>query len=124
LASGLPPFSGSGLKWVGLLVAQGSSALEFVMRSRAELWPAVPVIFAAVDEETAARLNLPSDMTGTIYQLPFPNMVAAAQALVPNLKRIALVGDPWERQAFRRHYQEEIPPSPLNSSSSILSACL
>src|SRR5215831_9075627 len=109
---------------MGLLVAQGSSALEFVMRSRAELWPAVPVIFAAVDEETAARLNLPSDMTGTIYQLPFPNMVAAAQALVPNLKRIALVGDPWERQAFRRHYQEEIPPSPLNSSSSILSACL
>ena len=94
---------------IGVLVAQGSSALEFVMRSRAELWPAVPVIFAAVDEETAARLNLPSDVTGTIYQLPFRNMVAAAQALVPNLKRIALVGDPWERQAFRRHYQEQIP---------------
>src|SRR5215831_6391745 len=94
---------------MGLLVAQGSSALEFVMRSRAELWPAVPVIFAAVDEETAARLNLPSDVTGTIYQLPFRNMMAAAQALVPNLKRIALVGDPWERQAFRRHYLEEIP---------------
>jgi len=94
---------------IGVLVAQGSSALGFVMRSRAELWPAVPLIFAAVDEETAARLNLPSDVTGTIYQLPFRNMVAAAQALVPNLKRIALVGDPWERQAFRRHYQEQIP---------------
>src|SRR5215467_2496317 len=94
---------------IGVLVAQGSSALEFVMRSRAELWPAVPAIFAAVDEETAARLNLPSDVTGTIYQLPFRNMVAAAQALVPNLKRIALVGDPWEHQAFRRHYQEQIP---------------
>jgi signal transduction histidine kinase len=76
------------------------------MRSRAELWPAVPVIFSAVDEETAARLNLPSDATGTIYQLPFRNMVAAAQALVPNLKRIALVRDSW---AVRRHYQEQIP---------------
>src|SRR5262249_39783017 len=43
---------------IGVLVAQGSAALEFVMRSRAELWPAVPVIFGAVDEETAARLNL------------------------------------------------------------------
>jgi hypothetical protein len=94
---------------IGVLVAQGSSALEFVMRSRAELWPAVPVIFAAVDEETAAQLNLPSDVTGTIYQLPFRNMVAAAQALVPNLKRIALVGDSWERQAVRPHYQEQIP---------------
>ena len=81
---------------IGVLLAQGSSALEFVMRSRAELWPAVPVIFAAVEEETAARLNLPSDATGTIYQLPFRNMVAAAQALVPHLKRI-------------RHYQEQIP---------------
>jgi signal transduction histidine kinase len=94
---------------IGVLVAQGSAALEFVMRSRAELWPAVPVIFGAVDEETAARLNLPSDVTGTIYRVPFDTMVAAAQALVPNLKRIALVGDPWERQAFRRHYQQEIP---------------
>src|SRR5262249_59912909 len=101
---------------IGLLVAHGSSALAFVMRSRAELWPSVPLIFAAVDEETAARLNLPSDVTGAIYQLPFRNMVAAAQALVPNLKRIVLVGDPWERQAFRRHYQEEIPASAPQSA--------
>ena len=28
---------------------------------------------------------------------------------MPNLKRIALVGDSWERQAVRRHYKEEIP---------------
>ena len=94
---------------IGVLVAQGPSALEFAMRSRGELWPAAPLIFAAVDEETAARLNVPSDVTGTIYQLPFRDMVAAAQTLVPNLKRIALVGDPLERQAFRRHYEEQIP---------------
>jgi signal transduction histidine kinase len=94
---------------IGVLVVQGSAALEFVMRARAELWPEVPVVFAAVDEESAARLNLPPDMTGTIYQLPFHNTVTAAQALVPNLKRIALVGDPWERQAVRRHYQQDIP---------------
>ena len=30
---------------IGVLVVQGSSAFEFAMRSRAELWPAVPVIF-------------------------------------------------------------------------------
>jgi len=29
--------------------------------------------------------------------------------LMPNLKRIALVGDSWEHQAVRRHYREEIP---------------
>src|SRR5262249_38286256 len=58
---------------------------------------------------TAARLNLPSDVTGTIYQLPSRKMVAAAQVLVPNLKRIALVGDSWERQAVRPNYQAQIP---------------
>lgn len=94
---------------IGVLVAQGSSSLEFVLRWRAELWPAVPVVFAGVDEETATRSNLPSDVTGSIYQLPFRNAVIAAQALVPNLKRIALVGDPWERQAVRRHYRDDIP---------------
>jgi signal transduction histidine kinase len=94
---------------IGVVVAQGSSSLEFVVRSRAELWSGGPVVFAGVDEETAARLRFPSDITGTIYQLPFRNTVTAAQALVPNLKRIALVGDPWERQAVRHHYKDDIP---------------
>jgi len=94
---------------IGVVVAQGSSSLEFVVRSQARLWPAVPVVFAGVDEETAARLKMPSDVTGHIYRLPFRNMVTAARALVPSLKKIALVGDAWERQAVRRNYQNEIP---------------
>ena len=94
---------------IGVLVAQGSSSLEFVMRSRAELWPGVPVVFAAVDAATAARLNLPPDVTGKVRQLTFRNAVITAQALVPNLKRIAVVGEPWERQAVRRHYKDELP---------------
>jgi signal transduction histidine kinase len=93
---------------VGVLVAQGSSALDFVMRSRAQLWAEVPVVFAGVDEETIARLHFPADVTGMVYRLPFRNTLTAAQAIVPNLKRIALVGDAWERQAVRRHYQADI----------------
>ena len=94
---------------IGLIVAQGSSSLDFVMRSRAELWPGVPVMFAGVDEETGKGLSLPPDVTGNLYQRTFRNTVATAQMLVPSLKRIALVGDPWEHQAVRRHYREEIP---------------
>jgi signal transduction histidine kinase len=94
---------------IGVVVAQGSSALEFVLRSRAELWPGVPVIFASVDEETGKRLSLPPDVTGTLYQRPFRDAVATARLLVPNLKRIALVGDPFERQAVRGHYKQEVP---------------
>src|SRR5215510_8118469 len=94
---------------IGVLVAQGSSSLEFLLRSRAELWPAVPLIFAGVDEATLARLNLPSDVTGAVYQFPFRNTVTAARVLVPGLKRIVLVGDAWEQQSVRKHYQAEIP---------------
>ena len=94
---------------IGLLVAQGLSSLDFVLRSRDELWAGVPVVFAGIDEKASARLSLPADVTGALYQQQFRNAVTTARVLVPNLKRIALVGDAWERQAVRRHYREEIP---------------
>jgi signal transduction histidine kinase len=94
---------------IGVVVAQGSSALEFLVRRRAELWPNVPVVFAAVDEAATARLRLPASVTGATYRLTFRDAVASARMLVPTLKRIALVGDPFERQAVRGHFKEEIP---------------
>ena len=94
---------------IGLLVAQGASSLEFLLRSRAELWPGTPIVFAGIDEETGKRLNLPPGVTGLLYQRSFRSAVTSAQTLLPNLRRIALVGDAWERQAVRRHYREEIP---------------
>ena len=96
-------------KPIGVIIVHGSLALDILMRLRAELWPAVPVVFGVVDEPTVARLNLPSDVTGTILRLRLSNSINAARALVPNLKRVALVGDPFERQAFRRHYAQELP---------------
>ena len=96
-------------KPIGLLVAQGASSLEFLLRLRGELWPETPIVFAGIDEETGQRLNLPFGVTGILYQRTFRNTVTSAQMLVPNLRRIALVGDAWERQVVRRHYREEIP---------------
>src|SRR5499426_736628 len=64
---------------IGVVVAQGSGALEFALRSRAELWPQAPVVFAGVDEATAARLSLPRDVTGTTYQLTFRDAVTSAK---------------------------------------------
>ena len=94
---------------IGLLVAQGSSSLDFVLRSRGELWPGAPVVFAGVDEETGKRLEPSSRCNRNALSEPFRNAVTTARVLVPNLKRIALVGNSWERQAVRRHYREEIP---------------
>ena len=71
---------------IGLVVAQGSSSLDFVLRARGELWPGVPVVFAGVDEETGKRLSLPPDVTGTLYQRPFRNAVTTAQSACAELE--------------------------------------
>jgi signal transduction histidine kinase len=94
---------------IGIIIVHGSTALEILLHLRAELWPGVPVVFGVVDEATAARLRLPPDVTGTTFRLTLRNAVAAARALVPDLKRIALVGDTFERQPFRRHFAQELP---------------
>ena len=92
---------------IGVIVAQGSGALDFL--TRAHLWPNAPVVMAAVDDATVARLRLPPNVIGTTYRLTFRDAVASAKTLVPDLKQIALVGDPFERQAVRSHFKAEIP---------------
>jgi signal transduction histidine kinase len=94
---------------IGVIIAHGSTALEILLPLRADLWPGVPIVFGVVDEATAARLTLPPDVTGTTFRLTLRNAVTAARALVPDLKRIALVGDAFERQPFRRHFAQELP---------------
>jgi signal transduction histidine kinase len=96
-------------KPIGVIVPVGTLALEFVMRLRKELWRAVPIAFAAVDAQTLAGLNLPPDITGNIVDLTLHDAVNAAKVMVPGLRRIAIVGDPLERQTLRRHFARELP---------------
>jgi hypothetical protein len=69
-----------------------------VLRWREELWPGIPVVFAMVDEMDYARLKLPPDVTGTIVKLGLADTIAAARAVVPDLRTIVFVGDAWDRQ--------------------------
>ena len=96
-------------KQVGAIIAVGPAALEYMLRSRAELWPEVPVVFTFVDKPTIAQLNLPPDVTGTTLQSHPRDMVAVARTLLPDIKRIALVGDPPENQTYYRDLKKEIP---------------
>ncbi len=95
---------------IGAIVAVGPLALEFMLSTRSELWPTVPVVFSSVDEPTIAQLKLPADVTGTTVQLTLRDMVAVARMLVPNLKGIALVGEPLEGTSVYRNFKQEIPP--------------
>src|SRR5205085_6218808 len=94
-------------KPIGVIVAQGAGALEILLHMRGELWPSVPVVFSSVDGPTLPRL-LPPGVTGTTYRMTFGNAVVAARALVPNLKRMVLVGTPFERDPWRRHFTQEL----------------
>jgi signal transduction histidine kinase len=94
---------------IDVVVTVGVSALDFVLRHRHELWSSVPIIFAAIDEATASRLNLPENVTGLTMQLTLRDMVSVARIAVPDLRKIALVGDPLDRQTFYRHFDDEIP---------------
>jgi hypothetical protein len=76
------------------IVVNGARALDLVLSLRLELWPDVPVVFAAVDDEAAARMKSVPNVTGHIMRLTLRDMVSTARLVVPNLKQIVLVGDP------------------------------
>ena len=94
---------------IDVVIAVGVSALNFITHKREQLWPSVPVVFTAIDEQTASRLTLPRNVTGVTMQLTLQDMVKVARIVVPNLKAVAIVGDPLERQTFYHHFKDEIP---------------
>ena len=94
---------------VSVIVVNGSGALGYALRLRDELWPGVPLVFAGVEQNTSALTNLPPNVTGTTMRTTLRDAVTAARLLVPGLERIALVGDPLERQPIRRHFLQELP---------------
>jgi signal transduction histidine kinase len=94
---------------IGVIVAVGAATLELVLRWREELWPGIPVVFAMVDEMDYARLKLPPDVTGRILKLGLADTIAAARAIVPDLRTIVFVGDAWDRQVIFRNWDDEIP---------------
>ena len=96
-------------KPIGVIVSVGSAATEQVLRWRSKLWPGVPLVFAMVDEEEAGRLTGAGDVTGSVIKLKFEDMITVARAVVPNLERVALVGDPLQQQTVYRHFAREIP---------------
>lgn len=96
-------------KAVGLIVAFGPSALEYAVDIRAGLWPRAAVVFGEIAETAVSRSSLPAAVTGTTINITLGEMVTTARALVPDLKRIAIVGDLLDNLPAYRHFKEEIP---------------
>jgi signal transduction histidine kinase len=96
-------------KPVGVVLAFGASAYHYALRLRSEVRPEAQVVFTTVDEVSASRLSIPAGVTGSFIQMTLRDLLRSARVIVPDLKRIAVVGDPLERQTFYRHFSEELP---------------
>jgi signal transduction histidine kinase len=94
-------------KAIGVIVAIGFGSLDFVLRHREDLWRGVPMVFGFVDVRALARLMPAGDITGTLVNFRFADMLTAARAVVPGLKGVTIVGDPLDPQGD--HFAEAIP---------------
>src|SRR5262252_6599282 len=96
-------------KAIGVIVSNASRYLPYTLRLRDELWPGTPVVLAGIQERRAARLNLPSNVTGFTFRHRLQDIVATADALIPGLKRVVLAGSRMEPGGWRQDFLEDLP---------------
>ena len=94
-------------KPIGVIIAIGSGAFQFSLGLRRDMWPQVPIVFETFDETPSAQ-SVPPNTTGIIAPRQFEDLVKSARIVVPGLAEIALVGDPINRQPYRKHYRQEL----------------
>ena len=93
-----------------LIVAASNEPLEFILDARDDLWPHTPVIVCGVDERSVKSLAPPPGVTLLTMRYDMEGTLRAALALLPNTRRVALVGGAgrheqrfhdWAREAVR-----------------------
>jgi signal transduction histidine kinase len=75
-----------------VIVAGGNGALEFLLNSRADFFPSVPVVHMGVDGWFAkARQPLPTDIVGVPVEYDFAGTIEQALKWHPNTTRLVVV---------------------------------
>ncbi|MGA7979925.1 MAG: histidine kinase, partial [Chromatiaceae bacterium] len=75
-----------------VLVVGAEGALDFVLRHRAELFPRIPVIHAAVPRSfLQSRPPLPADVVGVPIEYDFPGTIDLALRWHPHARRLVVV---------------------------------
>lgn len=97
-------------KTMGLIVPIGATALELAIQLRRDVpaFAQASIVFAVVRDVPAQHLKNEPRLTGLTSHSSFRLQMAIAEALVPSLKHLALVGDPFDRNPPRRHFAAEI----------------
>lgn len=93
-----------------VLVVGGEEALGFLLRHRAELFPRVPVVHAAVARSFLSSLPpLPAGVVGVPIQYDFPGTIALALRWHPQARRLVVVtGASAQDQAWEAELRGEV----------------
>lgn len=83
------------------MLAIGDEALDFLLRNRAEMFPAVPIVHAVVSSDYLARAApLPADVLGTPLRYEIANTLAQVRRWRPGLRTLVIVtgASAWDRR--------------------------
>jgi signal transduction histidine kinase len=83
-----------------VVITASSSPLRVALRLRDELWPGVPVIACGLDERALGSLTLPPGVTVPTVRFDMEGTLRAALALLPDTRRVALVGGAAPQDKF------------------------
>ncbi len=75
-----------------LIIALTEPALDFALRHRAELFPASPLLFGALDERAIADRPLGANVTGVFLHYDVRATIEAALRLHPSTREVMVVG--------------------------------
>ncbi len=90
-----------------VVMALGNLALQFIVKHRDAIAPAVPVVFAGIRPAAYSASRLPTDVTGIITEFNLDKTLTLAEALQPAARRVVmiagsgLVDRQWQADARR-----------------------
>ncbi|MGO4739179.1 ABC transporter substrate binding protein [Bosea sp. 2KB_26] len=88
-----------------VIVTLGSLALPFIIKHRATIAPAVPVVFTSISPATYSASRPPPDVTGIITEFDLERTLALAKLLQPNSRKVVVIAGSaevdrrWQTQA-------------------------
>jgi PAS domain S-box-containing protein len=90
-----------------LILASDDNALDFLLRYRDRLFPGEPVVFCGVGDFRPERLGGRRGFTGVSERTDIAGTIDAALALMPRLRRLAVVTDATETgEAYLRMFRQ------------------
>ncbi|MBS0308945.1 MAG: sensor histidine kinase [Proteobacteria bacterium] len=90
------------------IVVIGNSALRFLLESQPRLWPDTPIVFTRVSSNALDKMSLPKNATGFKVGYSLSHTVNLARALLPQTKRLALIGNAPENDNYRPYFNADL----------------